>query len=177
MATGMANDYSVCTTWGVLKDDYYVIDVFRDRLKYPDLRRKVVDLAAKYSARTIIIEEAGPGMALLQDLHRDLPRGMTRPIGQKPDGSKIDRMVAQSAKIEAGHVYLPKEASWLDTFLLELLAFPNGRHDDQVDSVSQFLNWASLRHSLNKRMLVGFGPSVYRNEEWSKWVKFSGQDS
>jgi predicted phage terminase large subunit-like protein len=50
-------------------------------------------------------------------------------------------MVAQSAKIEAGHVYLPKDAPWLATFLRELLAFPNGANDDQVDSVSQFLIW------------------------------------
>ena len=52
-----------------------------------------------------------------------------------------DRMAAQSAKIEAGHVYLPKSAAWLGEFLTELLSFPNGRHDDQVDSVSQFLRW------------------------------------
>jgi len=70
---------------------------------------------------------------------------MPRPIGRKPEGSKADRMVAQSAKVEAGHVHLPREAHWLDTFLHELLAFPNGRHDDQVDSVSQFLQWTSLR--------------------------------
>ena len=54
---------------------------------------------------------------------------MTRPIGVKPEGSKVDRMAAQSAKIEAGHVYLPKSAAWLGEFLTELLSFPNGRHD------------------------------------------------
>jgi phage terminase large subunit-like protein len=70
---------------------------------------------------------------------------MPHPIGQKPNGSKADRVVAQSAKIEAGHVYLPRNADWLDGFLLELLAFPHGRHDDQVDSVAQFLTWAALR--------------------------------
>src|SRR5262245_63580052 len=111
--------------------------------EYPDLRRKLVSLAAKHGAETILIEDAGPGTALLQDLRRDLPPGMVRPIGQKPEGSKADRMAAQSAKIEAGHVHLPREIDWLDTFLLEHLAFPNGRHDDQVDSVSQFLNWAA----------------------------------
>ena len=66
-------------------------------------------MAAKYVAGTILIEDAGPGMALLQDLRRDLPQGMVRPIGRKPEGSKAERMVAQSAKIEAGHVYLPKK--------------------------------------------------------------------
>jgi len=84
MATGTTNDYSVCTTWQMIKGDYYLIDVFRGRLEYPDLRRKVASLALKQNARTILIENAGPGMALLQDLWSDLPPGMTRPIGQKP---------------------------------------------------------------------------------------------
>jgi predicted phage terminase large subunit-like protein len=142
MMTGEANDFSVCTTWRMIGSDYYLIDVFRARLGYPDLRRKIANLAARHGAQSILIEDAGPGMALLQDLRRDLPPGMPRPIGQKPEGSKTDRMVAQSAKIEAGHVHLPKQADWLDSFLLEMLAFPYGRYDDQVDSVSQFLNWA-----------------------------------
>jgi predicted phage terminase large subunit-like protein len=160
MMTGEANDYSVCTTWRMIKSDYYLIDVFRDRLQYPDLRRKVASLAARHSAGTILIENAGPGMALLQEIWRDLPKGMPRPIGRKPDGSKTDRMVAQSAKIEAGHVHLPKEAVWLDTLLHELLAFPYGRHDDQVDSVSQFLKWSSHRGPF-ATMMVGMGPKVF----------------
>jgi predicted phage terminase large subunit-like protein len=143
MMTGEANDFSVCTTWLVVKSDYYLIDVFRGRLQYPELRRKIASLAARYGAETILIENAGPGMVLLQDLIRDLPVGMPYPLGQKPEGSKADRMAAQSAKIENGHVHLPKQADWLDSFLLELLAFPNGKHDDQVDSVSQFLNWTA----------------------------------
>jgi predicted phage terminase large subunit-like protein len=151
--TGDTNDYSVCTTWQIIKRDYYLVDVFRGRLQYPDLRRKVASLAAQHEAGTILIENAGPGMALLQDLWRDLPRGMVRPLGRKPDGSKVDRMVAQTAKIEAGHVYLPREANWLDIFLLELLAFPNGRHDDQVDSVSQFLKWSSSREIFDLTMI------------------------
>jgi Terminase RNaseH-like domain len=76
---------------------------------------------------------------------------MPHPIAQKPNGSKADRVVAQSAKIEAGHVHLPREADWLDSFLLELLAFPYGKHDDQVDSVSQFLMWAALREFVNNQ--------------------------
>jgi hypothetical protein len=88
-------------------------------------------------------------MNLLQDLRASMPGGMTRPIGVKPEGSKVDRMVAQSAKIEAGHVYLPNSASWLGEFLTELLSFPYGRHDDQVDSVSQFLRWLQKDAYLN----------------------------
>jgi predicted phage terminase large subunit-like protein len=161
MVTDDRNDFSVCTTWQIVEGDYYLIDVFQKRLEYPDLRRKVPALAARYSAGAVLIEDAGPGMALLQDLRRDLPPGMPRPIGQKPKMSKLDRMVAQSAKIEAGHVYLPKHADWLDSFMLELLAFPSGRFDDQADSVSQFLNWAALRTYLDSRTLIGAGPKVF----------------
>jgi len=64
-------------------------------------------------------------------------------------------MVAQSAKIEAGHVHLPRGADWLDDFLLEMLAFPHGRHDDQVDSVSQYLKWAATRRFLEQNLSVG----------------------
>jgi len=141
MMTGGHNDYSVCTTWLAHNDDAYLIHVYRDRLEYPDLRRKVIALAREYGATTILIEDAGPGMNLLQDLRATMPQGMTRPIGIKPEGSKIDRMAAQAAKIEAGHVHLPNSAPWLGEILTELLSFPNGRHDDQVDSVSQFLRW------------------------------------
>lgn len=162
MMTGDANDYSVCTAWRMIKGDYYLIEVFRARLQYPDLRRKVASLAAQHGAVTILIENAGPGMALLQDLWRNLPRGMARPLGPKPEGSKADRMVAQSAEIEAGHIHLPRGADWLDAFLLELLAFPNGRHDDQVDSVSQFLKWSSRRNCFDYSFdMVGLTSEVF----------------
>ena len=141
MMTGGQNDYSACTTWLTHKNDAYLLHVYRGRLEYPELRRKVICLAAEHGATTVLIENAGPGMNLLQDLRAAMPQGMTRPIGVKPEGSKVDRMAAQSAKIEAGHVHLPNSAPWLGEFLTELLSFPNGRHDDQVDSVSQFLRW------------------------------------
>jgi predicted phage terminase large subunit-like protein len=140
-ATGTQNDYSVCTTWRINENDLYLMDVYRGRLEYPTLRRKVIALAKDLSPGTILIEDAGPGTNLLQDLRLEMPQGMTRPIGVKPEGSKLDRMATQSAKIEAGHVHLPKAAQWLADLVHELLSFPNGRHDDQVDSVSQFLLW------------------------------------
>jgi predicted phage terminase large subunit-like protein len=139
----------------MVKSDYYLIDVFRGRLQYPDLRRKIASLAARHHAETILIENAGPGMPVLQELRRDLPPGMPYPIGQKPEGSKVERMIAQSAQIENGHVHLPKQADWLPSFLHELLAFPNGKHDDQVDSVSQFLKWAAREKFYNQPCGLG----------------------
>ena len=141
MQTGDTNDYSVCTTWRADRDDVYLLDVSRGRLEYPELRRKVIALAQEHKCSRVLIEDAGPGMNLLQDLRCSPAPGTLRPIGVRPEGGKLERMAAQTAKIEAGHVYLPKDAPWLGEFLSELLAFPNGRRDDQVDSVSQFLFW------------------------------------
>jgi predicted phage terminase large subunit-like protein len=59
---------------------------------------------------------------------------------------------AQTAKIEAGAVHLPWQATWLDDLRSELLAFPHGLHDDQVDSISQALNWISRPR---RRLLFG----------------------
>jgi predicted phage terminase large subunit-like protein len=143
VAIGEKNDFSACTTWLKRATRYYLLDVFRGRLTYPDLRRKIVSLAREHGADTVLIEKVGFGLTLLQELRGELPSGMIEPIGIVPHGDKRDRLAAQSAKIEAGRVILPKEAPWLADFLHELLAFPAGRHDDQVDSLSQFLYWAS----------------------------------
>src|SRR5260370_10883937 len=64
------------------------------------------------------------------------PDGTIRPIGVKPEGSKVDRMAAQSAKIEAGHVHLPNNAPWLRRVLPEALSFSKSRPHDTGDSAS-----------------------------------------
>ncbi len=135
------NDFSVCTTWLKRKSDLYLLDVQRKRLEFPDLRRFAIKHAKAFKASSILIEDASTGQSLIQELRNE---GL-RPIAIKPDRDKVVRLEAQSAKIEAGHVLLPRTAPWLDDFLLEILAFPYGRFDDQVDSVSQFLAWATKR--------------------------------
>ena len=140
--TDERNDWSVCTTWAIRQKDYYLLDVWRARVEFPALRRKIIDHALSWHAQTVLIEKAGPGLQLVQELRNDQTRGFPRPIGIVPEGDKWMRMEAQTPRFEAGHVQLPKEAPWLATFLDELLAFPRGRHDDQVDSVSQYLKWA-----------------------------------
>ena len=134
------NDYSVCTTWQVSGNRYYLIDIRRERLEYPGLRKRVVEEAQKHGAQVVLIEDKGSGTNLIQDLRQD---GTYRPIPIMPEGDKVTRMSAQSAKIEAGYVVLPERATWLQDFQTEVLQFPHGRHDDQVDSLSQFLAWVS----------------------------------
>ena len=59
----------------------------------------------------------------------------------QPQTDKIMRMHAQTAMIENGFVHLPKEAAWLAEYLHELTVFPKGKHEDQVDSTGQMLDW------------------------------------
>jgi len=66
-------------------------------------------------------------------------------IAIKTEGDKVVRMSASSDRIESGSVFLPREARWLDDFRTELLAFPYGSHDDQVDALSQLINWTKTR--------------------------------
>jgi predicted phage terminase large subunit-like protein len=88
---------------------------------YPELRRKVIVLAEEHGCSRVLIEDAGPGMNLLQDLRHSPAPGTLRPIGIRPEGGKLERMASQTAKIEAGHVHLPENAPWLGEFLSELL--------------------------------------------------------
>lgn len=132
------NDYSVCTTWLRRGQDHYLMDVTRVRAEYPALRRLIVEMAHGDCPDAVLIEDKGSGTQLIQDLRAE---GKVRPIAITPEGDKTLRMSAQSAKIEAGHVLLPRSAPWLDDFRVEILQFPRGRYDDQVDSVSQYLSW------------------------------------
>ena len=138
--TADSNDYSVCTTWLVRGKNYYLIDVLRKRLEYPDLKRRIIAQAERYETDTVLIEDAGSGTHLIQELRRE---GNLRPIAIKPKGDKLTRMEAHTAILEAGYVHLPESAGWLSDFQTEMLLFPRGSHDDQVDSVSQFLTWVT----------------------------------
>ena len=148
---GELNDYSVCTTWLLKEGDYYLLDVLRERLDYPSLKKRVIEMAHQRVAHSVIIEDKGSGIQLIQDLRHD--KTGVRPIGILPEADKVTRMSNQSAHIEAGEVFLPEAAPWLEEFKAEIMAFPNGRFDDQVDSLSQLLGWAEHK----KRIRVGSG--------------------
>jgi predicted phage terminase large subunit-like protein len=136
---GEENDYSVCTTWLIHENRYYLIYVLRCRFDFPTLRTKVSEHAKLHKASHILIEDAGVGTALIQELKM----AHFSVIAVKPEYDKKIRMAIQSAKFENGQVFFPKEAPWLADLEAELFAFPNSRHDDQVDSISQALAYKS----------------------------------
>ena len=147
------NDCSACAT--LLVDDernYYLLEVLRDRLLYPELKAQAISQAKKHRPNTILIEEAGLGRTLIKDLKAaGLPA-----VGVIPEGDKLTRVSIQLEKFANGQVFLPREAPWLVPFENELFAFPNGRYDDQVDAVIQALAYKRPTPFWNDAALKGF---------------------
>lgn len=136
------SDYSVGTVWGLCDQYFYLIDVVRGRMEAPDLRRVIENTHLRYGAHQTLIERAGIGHALGAEMRR---QSRIRPLLPTVTTDKPARLLAQSAKFESGQVILPREAPWLGLYLNELLAFPNARYDDQVDSTSQALKYLTTK--------------------------------
>lgn len=130
------NDYSVCSTWALSGRKCYLLDIYRERLSFPELEKAVLALRAKWRADLVIVEKAGAGISLYQNLRYQRHNWI---YDLKPVGSKQDRASQQSPKLERGEIWVPRQAPWLKTFEDELARFPHARHDDQVDSIVQFL--------------------------------------
>ena len=132
-------DYSVCTTWGACDGRFYLLDVIRERLDFPDLQRRVRAEARRYPNCTVLIEDKASGTQLIQTLQEEYVLGVTG-YTPPPNTDKIMRLHAQTPIFEAGRVWLPKTAPWLGDYVTELLSFPGPRYDDQVDSTTQALD-------------------------------------
>jgi len=134
-------NFTVCTTWGKTNRNMYLLDVFRRRLTFPDLKRAVRTQADQHKADVVLIEDKASGTSLIQELKADgFWRAQAAPT---LDGDKIMRLHSQTAKIEGGYALFPRKASWLDNYLHELTGFPNAKHDDQVDSTVYALAWST----------------------------------
>ena len=140
--SGRDNDFSVCTTWGENATGYYLLWVWRGRVEFPELKRRVAWLADQWKPRVILIEDRASGQSLIQELKHsnNLP---ILPV--KVDTDKETRAHAVTPLIEAGKVFLPESAPWLNDYVDELANFPNGVYDDAVDSTMQALNYMRQR--------------------------------
>jgi predicted phage terminase large subunit-like protein len=138
-------DYSACTTWGVfqhpnkngdLKANIILLDAFKERMEFPDLKRKALEIYKEYEPDTLIVEKRAAGAPLIYEM-----RKMGIPVAEYTPGKgndKISRVNAISALFESSMVWCP-ETRWAEEVMDELASFPNGDHDDLVDSSSQAL--------------------------------------
>lgn len=136
---GLTSDYSVGVTALRHSGRYYVIDVHRERVDFVRLRALVSELCLRFKVERLLIEDAASGTQLIQLLRQERPNHVPLPIACTPTGDKVTRFAAQASKIEGGELLLPHSAPWLAELEIELIGFPNARHDDQADAISQLL--------------------------------------
>jgi predicted phage terminase large subunit-like protein len=156
--------YSVCATIGVRAEEYFIVDIYRARLEFPDLIRAVKNCYSLHKPNKILIEAQGAGISLVQTLYSESELPL-KPIKLK-NQSKIERAWTITDIVEAGRVKLKADALWLPTFLEEFTAFPNGRFSDQVDAVTQGLYFLknSSRSWAGRSSRVTIRPSTGREE-------------
>jgi len=162
---------TVCTKWGLrpetkLGDVLYLIDVIKLKIELPDVRAaiKVQDKLDKPAL--IIVDGIGVGLGIFQDLRQEDYQHVysATETANLSTASKIERFGRTLLHIYDGRVAIPNSAPYLESFLNEVAAFPNGAEDDQVDSMTQvFANFKRMlmlaRHNL--RPAHGF---VRRNQ-------------
>lgn len=158
------NDFSVCETWHVTNEGYYLEDVWRDRVEFPELKKKAVELFNTYGPNEILVEDKASGISLIQEIQRET-RIPVKPI--KPDKDKVARVHAVTPIIEVGKVKLKSCAKWIKDYLDELEEFPGGEFDDQVDATSQFLNYIKSRNLEFRENII-----VTRKIKKEKYLKY-----
>jgi predicted phage terminase large subunit-like protein len=135
-----SGDYSACVVLLRRNEVYYILEVVRGRFPFDALKRKVMEVKHRYGSSTLLIEDSPISRGLIQSLREQSINVTT----YKPDTDKRARVIAQSDLFAGGSVRFPQLAAWLEEFTAELLAFP-GRHDDQVDALTQGLAWGRIR--------------------------------
>jgi len=138
--TGEENDYSACITLGVSQNRYYILDLWVQKVEYPELKRTVVNQFEKWKPSLVLIEDKASGQSLIQELRRDT-RIAIHPY--KVDRDKIARANSVTPIHEAKLCYLPENTPWVSDFIESLSAFPTAPHDDDVDAFVMTLNYAS----------------------------------
>jgi predicted phage terminase large subunit-like protein len=136
--SGELSDYVVCQCWARRGADFYLLDQVRAKLDFPQTIRMMRQMCQRWpKAARKLIEDRANGAALIASLKHEIP-GM---IAINPKESKEARLSAVSPLIESGNCYFPSEriAPWITPLIDELVAFPNAKHDDQVDALSQCL--------------------------------------
>jgi len=134
-------DYSACTTWGIFTTEdgvsnIILLDALQERLEFPDLKARAYEMYKEYEPDAFIVEAKAAGTPLIFELRRmGIPVGEYVPSRGK---DKVARVNAVSDLFSSGHVWAPK-TRWAELVVEEFAAFPNGDHDDLVDSSTQAL--------------------------------------
>lgn len=146
---GTHNDPSCCLVFHATQTLHYLADVQHGKWEYPELRKRAFELADRDKPDAILVEDKASGQSLIQEMRAaGLPV-----IPMKADADKETRARTTAAMVEAGLVFLPEYAPWLQRFETEIALFPSDSdmiHDDQVDALSQYLRYNKERANPNE---------------------------
>ncbi len=134
---GPGHSFTVIQAWAIAHDTFRLLDQWREQAPYREVRSAARLFLRKYRPSAALVEGTGMGPALCADLPEQ--RGLNV-VSIAPCDSKIDRLRKCLPVIRKKLVQLPERAAWLEGFLSELTTFPYCE-SDQVDALSQFLNW------------------------------------
>ena len=137
---GILNDYTAITIAGVVNKELHLLHVARGHWSVLQMRDQISALAEQWKPDLVLIEDTSSGMGLIQLLREQTSLSI---VGRHPKDDKETRMCRHQGRFEAARVLLPVEAPWLADFESELLSFPSGRYDDQVDAFMLSLDWFS----------------------------------
>jgi predicted phage terminase large subunit-like protein len=135
--TKKENDYSANMTLELRTSGIWIRHLWRDKVTYPDLKRVTKTLFGEWKAHELCIEDKDAGAMLIQELQRDTTLPV---IALEADKDKVLRAHAATPTCEAGRVYYDADAPWVEAFFRELMAFPSGKNDDQVDVLVHGIN-------------------------------------
>lgn len=155
---GEENDYSAMTTWGCIDNKKYLIDAFRDKLEYPELKTTLMQYADKWKPNLILVEDKASGQSITQDLRRTSPYPIS-PI--TPNGDKVMRCNAITDSLKSSLVLFPKEKEWLIDYINELCTFPSAKYDDWVDSTTQALIYLHHNYTASTEAEIPYDPSNF----------------
>lgn len=162
LSSSLNSDYVVGQVWLKAEGEFFLVDQIRARMDFESTKNAIKALSAKWpKAMTKYIELKASGPDVVNSLRKEVP-GLVGVKVTSATGGKEQRAVAVSGLIQAGNVYLPdpQEHPWVNDLVEELCTFPRGRHDDQVDSMSQ-----ALIH-LHKKTVSGMVNTLRNKLAW-----------
>jgi predicted phage terminase large subunit-like protein len=167
---GSESDYSVGICVVFSRRRWWLVDMMRGRFEFPALKEFVVRFAAKWSAYEVLIENAGPGGSLVQQLRHEQHANIRTMTVSDP---KEVRLYSQSALLQSQRFAVVRGEAWSDILRAELAVFPHGRNDDTVDALTlagDYINRhgervvRTVRNGGNRVRPLGRGqahPSIY----------------
>jgi len=146
-------DYTVIQCWAETGDRKHILlDQKRGKWALPEMTKEVNRLAKRHGVDAILVEDKGNGTAYIQEQGKSAHQARKAPapiiaIQVPSNQGKEFRFDEITPMIEAGEVFVPENADWIDLFVREMAQFPDGAHDDQVDALTQYLRWVKTKRT------------------------------